>query len=128
MKDIYNSMLDNMLCNVVVTPDIDDRDTMFIKWKILSTHKNITDRPEDKDDEHIAIYDLKTKQWIQLELENIISIEYPFFDKHVTYYTVDTPEDELTMQVYDQEEHTMIDIDLSEQITEAALSTRCLCQ
>lgn len=122
MKDIYNSMLDNMLCNVVVTPEIDDQDTMFIRWKILSTHKNITDRPEDKDDEHIAIYDIKTKQWIHLELENIISIEYPFFDKHVTYYTVDTPEDELTMQVYDQEEHTMIDIALSEQITEAALS------
>ena len=96
-------MLDNMLCNVVVTPDIDDRETMFIRWKILSTHKNITNRPEDKDDEHIAIYDVKTKQWIHLELENIISIEYPFFDKHVTYYTVDTPEDELTMQVYDQE-------------------------
>lgn len=79
--EYYDKILANMLCEITLAPTND----MDFMWKFTTTHKyvDMDTRPDPVTDVHLPIYDIKTKQWIQIAPELIMAIEFLHFKEHV---------------------------------------------
>ena len=73
----YDLMTSRLLCAFVYNPTKHDE----FQWTVYSRQSSgmEIDRPKPIDDEHVVVYDLRAKKWIQLLKEAILRVEYPYF-------------------------------------------------
>lgn len=90
MKETYDKHLEKLLCKICVCPNNYDNAWM---WEFYSHHSEeaIKSKIKNVKKDHIAIFDLRTNKWLQVKLEDIISVEYPLFNDHIKNYKIDDP-------------------------------------
>lgn len=101
MIEEYEKYLENMLCLIQVCPPNHSHNW---SWKIYSHHSvdTLKKRPANEKD-HIAIYDLVTKKWVQINLDYINTIEFPFFNKYTHKIPIKYGESEFDFDVITRE-------------------------